>query len=396
MMRTQTNPQTTTPLSGIITLSTHPRKGDRSMPGFIRKFETTTPLKFKEKDCDTEFEVNVEGALYANEDLDPNVFGADRAAGINKLKEMAIDKLGEHLSHWHEGDKTLLFDGYDALGLCLTEFMAAEGISGSARIDNLKITDETNDAYQKQVVEHFFEFKKEKRRQEIEAAREPHGPLREFSYDLHSHGMMAGTSSGSTRMVKWNDDGSVIYSYRSQGGGHNVNMEYKITPEAASKVIDLVKEADIAALAKMEIETPVVFDNFTSTTILMVFDDSSLGGDSYNYCTLNCGAYGMTFGTLEKKVSALLDEIQESGELIKEEKTETPGNGMPGMLGMFGMMNNGGNKTAPQGEPPVQLMGLVQADPDAGKDFPTPTEWTCQCGMENSGKFCANCGSARP
>ena len=391
------------------------------MPGFIAKFEITTPMKFRENGCDTEFEAVAHGAIYVNE-YDESVYGAQNEA-IAKLKEMAAGKVRECLEHWHEGDKPLFYDGRDEVGRCLIVFLKENGVSGSARIDELKITDATNDAYQELIVKPYLEFKKEKRRREIEAANVPHGPLRSFSYSLSSHGMMAGTSSGSTRSVDWKDDGTIIYSYSSYGSGRNVNTEYKIAPGIASKVVDLVAEEKIAALANMEIELPAVFDNFTSSTISMVFDDSSLGGDSYNHCTLNCGASGMSFGTIEKKVSALLDEIEKSGECIKNEMTETPGmfGGMPGMIGMFGMMNNGGAKTGENGpgvlgvpgagvpcgsdlpvpdlpyEQPVQLMGLVPMDPNAGRETaPVDGLWTCSCGHKNSGKFCADCGSPKP
>lgn len=343
------------------------------MPGFITRFETPAPVKFKENSCDTEFEVIVSGALYINE-YKEGTFGETQNDAFVKLKEMAVAKVTERLAGWHEDDKILLVDGKGQLAICLDDYLKELDINGSSRIDDLKITDAFSDAYQKQIMDPLAERKKAARQKAIEDAEEPHGPLRGFSYSLSSNGMMAGTSSSTTREVKWNDDGSIIYSYRSFGGGKNVNMEYKITPEAASKVIDLVEEEHIAALANLDIELPQVYDNFTSSTIGMVFDDSSLGGESYNHCTLNCGAFGMTFRTLEKKVRALLDEIQESGECIKNEMTETPNPGFGPMMGFMGMMNM--NNTPKVETPPLQLMGLVQADPDAGKNVAEQPKWT--------------------
>ena len=360
------------------------------MPGFIARFETPTPVKFKENGCDTEFEVLVKGALYIN-DYDESAFGETKNDQIEAMKSMAVSKVEECLAHWHEGDKALYFDGRDEVELSLINMLKEKGIDGSARIDELKLSDEVDAVYQEQIVKPYFEFKQKKRQEEIEAAVEPHGPLIRFSYNLSSHGMMAGTSSGSGREIEWRDDGSIIYSYSSYGGGTNVSRQYKIEPEVAQKVIDFVADKKLAAISKLDIETPVMFDNFTSASIVMTFDDSSIGGESHNMCDIQCGPAGMTYRTIEDKISELFDEIEKSGECIKNEMHETK-NGFMGM-GMLGMMN-----TVPQEpkEEPVHLMGLVAMDPEAGKREAALEKWTCKCGMENTGKFCCQCGEPKP
>ena len=360
------------------------------MPGFIARFETPTPAKFKENDCDTEFEVIVKGALYIN-DYDESAFGETKNEAIEAMKSMAVSKVEECLSRWHEGDKALYFDGRDELELSLINMLKEKGIDGSARIDELKISDEADAVYQEQIVKPYFEFKQKKRQEEIEAAEEPHGPLIRFSYNLSSHGMMAGTNSGSGREIEWKRDGSIIYTYSSYGGGMNVNKQYKIKPEIAQKVIDLVAENKLAAISKLEIETPVMFDNFTSSSIVMTFDDSGIGGESDNMCDIQCGPAGMTFRKYEDMIRELFDEIEESGECIKEDVRETK-NGFMGM-GMLGMMGNTPQQPA---EEPVHLMGLVAMDPEAGKREAALEKWTCKCGTENTGKFCCQCGEKKP
>ncbi|MFQ9397632.1 MAG: virion core protein, partial [Agathobacter rectalis] len=32
---------------------------------------------------------------------------------------------------------------------------------------------------------------------------------------------------------------------------------------------------------------------------------------------------------------------------------------------------------------------------NCGKPLPVNTEWTCECGQKNTGKFCSNCGKPR-
>ena len=134
--------------------------------------------------------------------------------------------------------------------------------------------------------------------------------------------MMAGSSSGISRKVTWNSDGTAIYHVNSYGGGSSAECEYKITPEMAKKISDYVTDKRIAALAKMDIPTAVMFDNFTSASISMTFDDSSIGGDKYNSVCLNCGPAGLTFKTIEDGLYELFEECAKTGECIKNETTQ--------------------------------------------------------------------------
>ena len=115
---------------------------------------------------------------------------------------------------------------------------------------------------------------------------EPHGPLVEFSYNLSTHSMMAGGGGSRSRKIEWNSDGTVIYSDRSGGGGRSSCLEYRLTPEAAQMVRDFVKEKRLAKLSKMDIQTPMVYDSFTSATISMHFDDRSIGGSPWESCSI--------------------------------------------------------------------------------------------------------------
>ena len=73
----------------------------------------------------------------------------------------------------------------------------------------------------------------------------------------------------------------------------------------------------------------------------------------------------MTYKTIEDKIRELFDEIEKSGELIKEDMQETKNGFMGlGMMGMIGMMDNAPKENVDE---PVHLMGLVAMDPEAGK-----------------------------
>ena len=364
------------------------------MSGIITKFGTPEPLKFMEKGCDTEFKVRMTGALYIDE-YDESAYGATEDERKSNLMKFAVKKLEEHLLIWHQSNKILCVDGENVLAVMLMDDLKEAGMTGSAKIDNIRILDEVNDIYQEKIMKPYYQAKEEKRKQEIEAADEPHGPLREFSYNLSSHGMMAGTSSYSTRKVVWNEDGTIVCSKNSTGGGRHIEMEYKINPETAQKIRDFVTDKRLAALSKMDIKTAQMFDNFTSSTIVMEFDDRSIGGDAYNCCTLQCGPSGFTFKSIEDEVVKLLDECEASGECIKSLFNEDQG-AMTGFMGMRQMMDMVGSGKIAQTERPLELMGLVAVDPDAGKREAAKEKWTCKCGQENSGRFCCECGEPKP
>ena len=364
------------------------------MPGFIARFEVPGPLRFKEKDCNLVFQVSVNGAIYVDF-YDEATFGETRNEQIENMKKLASDKVIEDMAHWHEGDKLMLFDGRDVLGDSLTVYLREKGITGSGRIDEIKFTPESEALYHENIIEPYNKKRSEEFNQRLDAAVEPHGPLRSVSYILNTHGMMAGTNSGSSYSLEWKKDNSIIYHTTSSSSSIYFERDYKIKPEIAQKMIDFVEKRKIAALTKLGIETPLVYDNFTSATIVVTYDDTSVGGESHNAYTLQCGASKMTFREIEEDIGALFKEIEESGECIKNESRENQ-NPFPGIMGMNMM-----NMIDMQGQPgheqrPVEMMGLVQCDPDAGKVEPkTQEKWICKCGAENTGNFCCECGNPK-
>ena len=202
---------------------------------------------------------------------------------------------------------------------------------------------------------------------------EPHGPLVEFSYNLSTHSMMAGGGGSRSRKIEWNSDGTVIYSDRSGGGGRSSCLEYRLTPEAAQMVRDFVKEKRLAKLSKMDIQTPMVYDCFTSATIAMHFDDSGIGGSPWESCTIYCGPIGMTYRSEEK----------------------TTQDGRFGFAGMGGFMMMGPSEQQRQGtSSPGQPVN--QPEPRRTAVIISKDKWICSCGTEASGKFCPECGNARP
>lgn len=398
------------------------------MSGIIATFGTPTPVTFKEKGCDTAFTVRINGALYLDA-YDEPAYGATMDERRSNLGIFAVKKIEEHLAHWHEGGKILCVEGEDELERMLFDDLKAAGMTGSANIKKINITDESNDAYRELIMTPYQKAMEAKRQEELAAAEEPHGPLRHFSYNLSSHGMMAGTSSSYSRTVDWNRDGTIIFRSYSSGSGKSTELEYKLTPETASKISGFAADKHLAALSKMDIPTATMFDNFTSSTICMTFDDSSIGGDPNNDFTLQCGPAGLTFKTIEDELRQLLDECESAGECIKNEERETQ-NGFGAFFGMGGMpmtcsnpgtmpgnfngmtmaeeairqakaigaSMNGAGSGETSGSVGETSTSVESTSASAGETSPSPSnaKWTCACGSVNTGKFCPECGQPKP
>ncbi len=341
------------------------------------KFGTPAPVSFRERGCDTDFQARVTGSA--------EVFAWDAArcgegeAAAGALRKTIAELLPGCFARWPEGKLVMGEGSREILGGLLEAALSAAGVTAKLTVRSIDLVGEQADAYRERFGEALTEGVFPTVRTEG-LADVPHGALVSFGYHFSSHGMMMGSGSFGGTVLDWDRDGSVTLTDSRSGGGKSARLVYRVRPEIAQKVRDYVAARRLAALAEQKIQTPLVFDSFTSATLSMSFDDSALGGSRCETRSIQCGPAGMTFRVIEDEVHALLEECREAGECVCREEKEA-GGAFAGMTGI------------PEMRPPEQAAG---AKPSAPAE-PQPGCWVCtKCGFNgNTGRFCAECGSVR-
>ncbi len=394
------------------------------MAVFSVKFGTPEPIPFREHGCEGEYLARVRGGAEVS-DYDAARFG-EGAAAEAALKKRIAELLPDCFARWPEGKLIMGSGNREILNGLLESALAAEGVTAKADVRGVDLAEGQMDDYSKNCGEALRESLSPSVRTEG-LSDEAHGPLIHFGYSRFSHSMMMGGSSSSGDELDWNRDGSIILTSTYSGGGKSTRFEYRVKPELAERVRSFVAEKHLAALAKQKIETPAVFDNFTSSSFRMTFDDSALGGSPCEMAHIDCGPAGMTFRKLEDEAWELLKACREAGECVLNEEKETGGafGGMPGFPGMMGGIGtnpgmgmgvgaawtcdkcghagNFGAFCAACAAPRSAPAGAASGAPAPAKPAETPNAqpqaggWTCSsCGHAgNTGRFCTECGYPR-
>ena len=359
-------------------------------------FATPQPVPFKERCSNVEFYARVKGsakiAFYIKACI------GEEKEDESALREIILGMIPDCFKCWPE-DKLIMGPGNrEILEDLLSKNLRAIGIEAKLDIRNVSLAEGQIDKYMSECSDALEkQMNPQVSAEDLEV--EKHGPLISFSLNYSSHGMMAGSSSFGGDELEWNKDGTVTLTSSHSGGGRNTRFKYNVKPEIAQKMRDYVSGNNLARLSKEDIRKPVMFDNFTSASFSMTFDDSSVGGSPCERCHVNCGPAGMTFRNIENALGKILDECRETGECILHEGTETGG----GFMGLGGFMNAGsflGMMMQPQGvSVPGSAQGPASFPAAAAADPPSATgdTWTCTCGQKNNtGKFCPNCGNPSP
>ncbi|MBQ9458625.1 MAG: hypothetical protein IJU66_01670 [Oscillospiraceae bacterium] len=340
-------------------------------------FGTVKPIVFREHGCDGDFAAQVRGHAEVLS-CDAARFGAGKEAE-QKLRETIAALLPGCFSRWPEGKLIMGSGSREILSELLEASLAAEGVTAKLDVRGVDLAEGQIDAYMEACGEALRESISPSVRTDG-LADEAHGPLVHFGFSLFSHGMAAGSSSSSEDALDWNRDGSIILTSCCSAGGKSTRLEYRVKPEAAEKVRAFAARKHLAALSKQKIPTPAVFDNFTSSSINMTFDDRSIGGSPFEMLHIDCGPAGMTFRKIEDEIRSLFKECRDSGECIVREESGAGGM-FGGMTGFVGTMGGFGTANAP-----------------GGAGVPLGQAWTCEkCGRTgNTSAFCADCAAPRP
>lgn len=355
-------------------------------------FHTPQPVPFKEYCSDVEFYANVSGsaeiALYNG-----TCFGEGKE-DESALRDMIPGMIPDCFKSWPEGKLIMGPGNREILEDLLSIVLKAIGLVTQLDIRSLSLAKGQMDKYMSECRDALDkQMNPQVSTEDLEE--EKHGPLISFRLNYFSHGMMAGSSSSSGDELEWNKDGTVTLTSDYSGNGRNTRVKYNVKPEIAQKMRDYVTKNHLARLSKEDINTPVMFDNFTSASFSMSFDDSSIGGSPYEHCHVDCGPAGMTFRNIEKALAKILDECRETGECILNEETET-GNGVAGLGGFMGTGSLPRMMIQPQSTPEPEK---TPSPTILAKDTPpVPGEpWTCTCGQKDiPGNFCPNCGNPSP
>ncbi len=201
----------------------------------------------------------------------------------------------------------------------------------------------------------------------------PHGRIVSFSHSCWSNGMAMNSHTENKTIAKWEEDGSVnVTSYIQQGVNDATITEYKAGEKIAAELEAFIRENAVTDLAELKYErSRDPFAGMTDTSggadYGIRFDDSSVGGDSTAYFSVDPAAVSQHGGgELIGKLRDLTQRLCTEGTIISFRR-EPYRNAFMGM-GMG--------------------MGMKQIDGE---------KWKCsECGHDqNGGKFCNNCGSPK-
>lgn len=212
---------------------------------------------------------------------------------------------------------------------------------------------------------------------------EEHGPLVKIYSSYSSHGMQMGSGTSGNETVAWQEDGSVIIESNDHRDGKEKYEKYLAGAGAAEKLRTFVKENRLAEMAQIEkIPFPYAMTDYSSSShISFTFADGNVLAER----KLDCSSCWILQQDAIRKVHELIKECIETGKLLEEKESsyDIYAPGTASFMGM-GMLGTG-----------FMGMGMPKPDNTAGR-AETPGSWKCECGQENTGKFCTNCGMARP
>lgn len=211
--------------------------------------------------------------------------------------------------------------------------------------------------------------------------------ISKISLSSSSSGMAMGSNQSCCEDLLW-IEGSVTLTKTEIRGFEREVSEWNISAEQAEKVRAFAEREDMAEWGSWKYEEDPRFrctDYSSSFRGSIILDYRGKDGKPYEIITFSPHAvFDHGKGDAMRELQAFFEEMEDPETRAKHTK-EKLGSGIERLDGFMGM-----------GMMPLMNMTGGTGAKDADTAVVPEGSWSCTCGTVNTGKFCCECGRARP
>ena len=217
--------------------------------------------------------------------------------------------------------------------------------------------------------------------EDVKDKREPHGKLVSCEWNSYSSGMSMFSAVTDNRTLKITENGWVIENEHKQEGTCHTKKLYRADDDMINKIALIAERENLTAWDELYIDSqkdprPMVLDYSSSAAIVLVYNDSAVGGRpkvSFNIQIDLANFFGG--GSVIDEITQMFRNAMNDQALISSEELPVERRG------------------------PFMGMGIAEnvQQPEESDNILSDGTWKCpECGFEgNTGKYCPQCGSPR-